>query len=558
MKIEYSLNKFWSEFTKSNVKIFFNGYLNYENELVIDAKTLYNLLFEKLNRKNKFKNLITEELFCLFDGNFSAIIQIDSNLIIFTDYIRSYPIYFFKNDFTFFIFDHIPNSLVPTLTIDEFASEVFLLQGYVLGNNTVFKEIKSLQPCEVLFFKEKEVEIKSYFKFDSGVVLANQSKNSGIVTYEKIDTLFLTCFKRMIKSCPNVRNWVVPLSGGHDSRLIINYLYRLGCKNVICFTYGNIDSKEVLLSKQAAKALNYKWYFVDYINNDWNVFHKSSIFDDFINYSFNGCNSPHVQDLYALNELKQKNIINDSDVVVPGHTAFTESESAEICNLTSIDESVDYVFNKYYTLFKSKKDFRFKEELKEMMVANNINYKEFPDFFNWSERQVKYIGNSVRAYEFFNLKWRMPFWEKCIIDFWLSLDYKDRIERKILFEASQNKLFVKELLEVPLINKFDKPVYKESFLKKILPSSLKSFLVYILDKKTSIAEATNHIFSGKGNTVERVIGGTKFLPKKINKYIKPFLIRKPYQMNINSLMSIYTLKKEVFKESYAKKNIDNK
>ena len=31
------------------------------------------------------------------------------------------------------------------------------------------------------------------------------------------DTLFAQAIRRMTESAPDVRNWIVPLSGGHDS-----------------------------------------------------------------------------------------------------------------------------------------------------------------------------------------------------------------------------------------------------------------------------------------------------------------------------------------------------
>jgi len=351
----------------------------------------------------------------------------------------------------------------------------------------------------------------------------------------------------MVKSCPSVRNWIIPLSGGYDSRLIINYLYRLGYKNVICFTYGVGFSDEVKISKATAEALGYKWFFVDYtIKKDWVDLHKNGLFDKYIQYSFNGCNLSHVQDLLAIKVLKDKGIINENDVVVPGHTAFTETESEEILNLHSENDSVNYVFSKYYNLIKSKNSTKLKKRLQNLFEDENQTAINFPLFFNWSERQVKFIGNSVRAYEFFGLDWRMPFWEREIFDFWKMLDYKDRVERKIFIKASKEKLFVKELKDIPIIDKFNKSSEVNIlFIKRIIPLRIKSFIAAQMKWSSKVPVGTNEVFTEKGKNVMEIMQPIHVLPKNIKRYLKPYLLRKPYQMNVNSLSVFYILKTQV-------------
>ena len=158
----------------------------------------------------------------------------------------------------------------------------------------------------------------------------------------------------------------------------------------------------------------------------------------------------------------------------------------------------------------------------------------------------------MRAYEFFGIKWRLPFWEKEIIDYWQSLEYKDRIERKILFEASKNRLFIKELLEVPLINKFKKKQVESSFLQNLIPFQLRSIIVRIVNRNVRIGEATNQTYLGAGADVKEILKPLHCFPSTIKKIISPYLVRRPYQINVNTLTSIYTLKLEVFKKALNK------
>ena len=539
-----SLRKHWTVYKEPNLSIHFIGYIEYNEMLILKAEDLLIIFSDKIKSDN-FYSFIRNEFLPNCNGNFAIIVQFGEQVIAVTDHIRNYPIYFFRYDKEFIISDHIPENLMVKSTINTMRCEEFLLAGLVVGNDTVFDAISSLQPAEILSVNRADFRIEQYFNPLSDPLRKSNNKEKKIL-FKEMDELFLNIFSRMLKSCPNVRKWIVPLSGGHDSRLIINYFHRLGCKNVICFTYGNRDSKEVNISKEAASILGYEWHFVDYFNNDWIKFHKSDDFNEFISYSFNGCNLPHVQDLIALKELKDKGIIMEGDVVVPGHTAFTESESKEVLKLKTENDAIDYIFAKYFTLFKPKNKVLLKKRLSEIFHKNHQTPKSFADFFNWQERQVKYIGNSVRAYEFFGLDWRMPFWEKDVIEYWQSIDYDDRIERKIFFMAATNKLFVKELLEVPIIDKFKKPKEQISYISKIIPLSLKSVIASLVKWKSNIPEGTNQIFVGKGKTVKEIVKPINIYPKNIKDYIKPYIIRRPYQMNVNSLMAIYTLRNEVF------------
>lgn len=539
----------WNYHKEGNRIIYFVGYIDFKGIMILEAKELENLITTVF--VDDIENYILEQFLPYANGNFAFIIKENDYLLAITDYTRNYPVLLAINKSEFTISDHLINNLFKSEAINIERCEEFLISGFVIGQDTIFNNCISLQPGEVLKITNGEYFIERYFNLVSDPLKKGQYLEKEVV-FEQIDQLFMTLFERMIKSCPNVRNWVVPLSGGHDSRMILNYLYQLGCKNVVCFTYGSIGSEEVKISMETASKLGYEWHFVDYLDNSWVQLHQSNLFDDYINYSFNGCNLPHTQDLLALYILKERGVLSTMDCIVPGHTAFTEIESESILRLTTESQAVDFVYSRYYTLFKAKNEEALKRRIGKLFRNNNQTPLSFPEFFNWQERQVKFIGNSVRAYEFFGIKWRLPFWEKEVIDYWQSLEYKDRIERKILFEASKNRLFIKELLEVPLINKFKKKQVESSFLQNLIPFQLRSIIVRIVNRNVRIGEATNQTYLGAGADVKEILKPLHFFPSTIKKIISPYLVRRPYQINVNALTSIYTLKLEVFKKALNK------
>jgi asparagine synthase (glutamine-hydrolysing) len=541
-------NKYWSKHQDPLISIDFIGYMDFKGSLFLTADELATFLGNRNSAGLELQNFLSESFLPEVNGNFAFIIQDESKCILTCDFTRNYPLYIINDITGVIVTDHI-GGISFQKEHDHSALEEFLLSGFVTGNRTVFKNVKGLQAGEMATVTGSNISFHRYFALKSDPFKLNSLRTRQSV-FQEMDSLFLGTIKRMIRSCPDVNNWVVPLSGGHDSRLIISYLNKLGCKNVICFSYGITSSKEAEVSKLAAEALGYKWYFVEYTANDWKILHSTLVFDQYLNYSFNGCCLPHLQDLLALYKLKELGAINNNDVVVPGHTAFTEAENTIVKNLVTEEQALRYVYDKYFTLFSCENEYsRFESELRELYETGDQTRNSFPEFFNWQERQAKFINNSVRAYEFYGLRWRIPFWERDMIDFWQKLNYDDRIERNILFEASNGYLFHDKLKHIPILNKFKKPKQAKRGYSRYLSDKAVSLIVRILNRKASIAEGTNNVFALKGHSVKSIISPMNIYPSYLKKYFKSMGARRPYQVNVNSIAVIYTLRNEVFSES---------
>src|SRR4029077_5484177 len=65
------------------------------------------------------------------------------------------------------------------------------------------------------------------------------------------------------------RTIVVPMSGGYDSRLIGVSLRDLGCRKVICYSYGVPGNWESRISRELADYLGFPWLFVPYTGDRW-------------------------------------------------------------------------------------------------------------------------------------------------------------------------------------------------------------------------------------------------------------------------------------------------
>lgn len=541
----------WSNYTEKDLSVDFIGYLEYEGILILKAEIIVHILKSEGSSYDKIFDFIRSTFLKTVVGNFAIIVTVKGISIMACDVARTYPLYFIERTSGIVVTDHLGELSIESEADNE-AMEEFLLSGLVTGNKTVYNMVKGLLAGELCISDGTELEFYRYFKLRSEPLRTSKKYDEDVI-FNDMDNLFLTVFRRMIASCPDVNNWIVPLSGGYDSRLIINYLNRLGCKNVICFTYGDPTSNEAVLSKRAAESLGFKWYFVEYSDDLLKKMLSDKLVKEFVRFSFNGCCMPHLQDMPAILSLKEKGIICEKDVLVPGHTAFTEAESRRVKEIKSTEEALIYIYHRYYKAFRCNKvKPSFINHLNNLLSDGGQDMNSFPEYFNWQERQSKFINNSVRVYEYTGFRWRIPLWEMSVMAFWHNLNFDDRIKRSIYFRACNEKLFKEVLKEVPVVDKFKKSRETKRRVYCYIPQILVSLFTRITNKNSDIAERTNLLLMNQAGSIFKLAGPLRLYPSNIRYKIASIGPRRLNQVNYCIAMAIYTLRNEVISRSQNK------
>lgn len=435
----------WQIIRQDNFSIWIKGNIIINNSILKNDEIIQ-ISHELVNEE---KN---EDILQSLNGSYSLVIETPEKILAVVDRLRSIPLFYYQKDDDFVISDdanYLREKFSPSF--NEEAGAEFLVTGYVTGNETLFKYIYQIRAGEYFIYNKSDGSLKTYYyhRYLHGNYLSEPDE----VLLSRLDDIMLRVFKRLIDTAGGDQ-LVVPLSGGLDSRIIVAMLKRLGVKDVICFSYGRKGNYEAEISRQVAEAVGYQWYFIEYTKEKMYNWYNSDEMKEYSDYAGNLTSLPHIQDYFAVKELKEKGLISEKAVFVPGHSGdmlagswIPDDSSSKLDNYNRFFE---YIIKRHYSLWNwnvmANKEFESVFQTKINRSINNIHSSDFDDFvnamelFNFNERQAKFIVNSVRVYEHYNYRWWLPFWDNELIDFFKEVSLKERINCRLY------RLYVTEIL----------------------------------------------------------------------------------------------------------------
>ena len=154
-------------------------------------------------------------------------------------------------------------------------------------------------------------------------------------------------------------------------------------------------------------------------------------------------------------------MLRDGDILVPGHTLDFLSGShldavAVESRETSIRKASAWVVERhgaYWWDEQGQEAVRRRVQLlveRESEAVRGRSAAAIIEWFDWQERQAKFIVNNVRAYEFLGFRWRLPLWDQELVSWWKSVPYEHRLGRKLLREAFLTTLATPETRRIPV------------------------------------------------------------------------------------------------------------
>jgi asparagine synthase (glutamine-hydrolysing) len=445
----------WQHHKTDDLDIWIAGY----DSLLILKKFIDNINSYKYINKKLIKTLLKS-----INHHFGIIIITEHWAFAAADCARSYPI-FWKNNNSQVLISPQANSIynMSPSKIDKSQLLAFQMSGYTIGNSTLWKTIKSVGPGELIIFKDNHNITENYFTYDPWINSKNSFKTLKIKLKLQIKEMIL----RLIEQA-NGKTIIIPLSAGLDSRLIASGLKEHKYYKVKCFSYGLKNNFESKASEIIAKKLGYEWKFVKTDIKIAKKFFASTQYDEFINISNDGCATIGIQDIYPIHILVNEGYITKNDIIVNGNSGdFISGGHIPKNSLmwkpkTNINLMLKDIFNNYiekhYSLWEgllNKKNKNIiKREIKKEIQKIPLDFKKVNmshgilEFIEYQNRQCKYVVNFQRVYDYYDLKWLLPLWDKSFMEFWSKVPVEYKIEqnlyKKALRELNMGLVWTKE------------------------------------------------------------------------------------------------------------------
>lgn len=402
-----------------------------EQQLSVDE--LESSFFSEIGHKEKFLSGLES-----FNGFFTILIRDEVAVYLISDKVRSRPLFYtvaegveISDDF-----HHVLKSL-KRISFNPLAREEFVKTGYVTCSETLFEDIFQLEAAQVVRIDcvSGSVEKQNYWYFiPEKNVIDNENEK---FWFEKLDRALKKAVERLI-SVADGKKILIPLSGGYDSRAIALYLKKSGYKDLLAFTFGNVGSHEVSMSRRIAESLDIEWHCITYTREMWNKIKRSDDFKDYIKRIGSGVSVANVQVFPAVKSLIEKGVVDVSSVVVPGHAADFVAGShfnkAELELGLNIEDAINMISRRHYKcssgIFPRTRNRIVKSPLFGDDRPNALPIA-LTESWNCRERQSKFIANSNRYYDYFGLDWWMPFWDNDFISIWEEVPYSLRLNTRL-------------------------------------------------------------------------------------------------------------------------------
>lgn len=163
-----------------------------------------------------------------------------------------FPLYYYATDSEFAVSPCIERLLEcgAPAELDDAAMAVYLRLGWVLGEDTVFRQIRALPPAGTVRWSGGAAQVTGGYKHPAKLDI---SRNDAIRTFA--DLVRQAVRRRASKEVP----FVLPLSGGRDSRHILLKLDALGCHPAVCVTNHDFPpyrTQNIEIARQLAQRLD--------------------------------------------------------------------------------------------------------------------------------------------------------------------------------------------------------------------------------------------------------------------------------------------------------------
>jgi asparagine synthase (glutamine-hydrolysing) len=352
----------------------------------------------------------------------SAVIAIaaDGEMHLLTDVNRSFPLFWRSHRSGWIVSDDVRVLAGRvTTTADQDSVRQFAAGGLVLGEATLYAGVHRTPPDATVHLPASADPEAVIVRRHGRIALP---EDGPVVDVHEAGSVFrevlLEGVGALVARNPDA-TFLLPLSGGADSRLLGAAFVIAGARDVRSFTYGVTETAEVSVSRRVAELLGIPWTFVEMPPEKVRAAWQDRTNARFLADTYTGAALPHVQDWYALRQLDADPRIPADAIVVPGHTAVRTLKDADLVDAEGVahEELVEAIVLRHFSQAGRPRELLqdpvLRARIEETLLragedGSPLGRARALQAVNIDGRQSTYILNSVRSYESFGLGWAMP------------------------------------------------------------------------------------------------------------------------------------------------------
>ncbi len=412
--------------TSSN-DIHFRGYLQDKTGRVYRANDAIHLL------ANVKDSQLLEKLLNDYYGSYSFIINKDGFRCAAVDIARSLPLFLSSDGSIISDSAELLRSKlgIARTDVDDFLMTSMTAMSFLIGNDTVYSHIKQLDLGQYVEVGKDTVSFNYYYRH------LNEVKQKPIKDYfNQLTEAAYAAFAR-IKEAINNRPVVLSMSGGYDSRFVGCMLKNVGVNDVYCYSYGKAGNFEGIQAKKNAKALGFKWTFVEY---DDSLVKKLldeeglKYLDSYETHDY----SAYIQNYFAVRYLHEKGWFPENAVFLTGlcgdmptgEYVIKEDQFKDFNINTASEHLYNLLFARYSMIDLYKKEYT--QKIKQMLSMLPIEIKDYQSWTTATDAiytgtsHIHAFMNMNHVHGFFGYEWLLPYWDKDILNVWYSIPAKYR------------------------------------------------------------------------------------------------------------------------------------